>query len=79
MRLQQETQTDAIQAGVIGNHGQIARTAGMQCTDQILRDAADSESAAHQGHAVLDHAAQCRRGIGIHFFRTDLGGHRAHS
>ena len=64
--LQQQPETGAVDAGVVRHDGQIANARIVQRADQLLGNAAQAETAAHQRDAVLDDAAQGARRIRIH-------------
>ena len=52
-RFQQAAKTDAVDAGVVGNHGQVLHAGVADRVGQRLRDAAQTEAAGHDHHAVF--------------------------
>jgi hypothetical protein len=57
-RLQKEPQAEGIEARVIGDDRQVARTEFAHCRNQVLGDAASAETARHQHHTVAQNVAQ---------------------
>ena len=57
-RLEQHAEAELVDAGVVGNHGEAAHAGFAQREDQVLRDAAQAEAAAHDRHAVAHHAGE---------------------
>ena len=62
--LQQHAQAQAVDAGVVGDDGQILHARFAHGLDQRLRDAAEAEAAGHQRHAVLDTPASAAAALG---------------
>ena len=65
-RLEQLAEAEAIDAGVVGDHGQVLDAAVAQRRDQRLGNAAQAEAADGQQLAVAHDALQGRRRAGIH-------------
>ena len=64
-RLQQAAQPDAVDAGIVGDHGQVLDAGIADRVRQGLGDAAQAEAAGHDHHAVLEDAVECRFGVGV--------------
>ena len=59
-RRQQQAEAEAVDAGVVGDHGQALDAAVAQRGDQRLGDAAQAEAADREGLAVVDEVGQGR-------------------
>ena len=66
-RLEQAAEADAVDAGIVGDEGQVLRPRITNRLDQRLRNAAQAEAAGHDGHAILDQVGDRRRCIFIDF------------
>ena len=64
---EQDSKADPVDAGVVGDEGQILRARFAHRLDQRLGDAAKAKSARHQDHAVLDLAGERLVGVGVDF------------
>ena len=67
-RLQQDAKANAIDARIVGDDGEIFGAGVLDRHDQGLGNAAQAKAARHDGHAILDQACQCARGVGIYLF-----------
>ena len=70
-RLEQAGKTDAVNAGIVGNHRQVLDPAVADRIRQGLGDAAKAKAARHDHHAVLEDAVECRFGVGIDLFHVN--------
>ena len=66
--LEQDAEPDAVDAGVVGDDGEVLHARLAQRLDQRLGDAAEPEAAGHDRHAVLDGAGERLVGGGVDFF-----------
>ena len=64
-RLQQAAEPDAVDPGIVGDHGQVLHAGIADRVRQGLGDAAQAEAAGHDHHAVLENALECGFGVGI--------------
>jgi hypothetical protein len=72
-RLQQHTQPDAVDAGIVGNHRQVAHAGFPDRLDQRTGNTAQPEATGHDGHAVMQQPRQRRGRVRKHL----LYGHRS--
>ena len=63
--LQQQAEARAVDAGVVGDDGEVLHPGVADGEDQRLGDAAQAETAGADQHAVLEQAGQRRLGVGI--------------
>ena len=63
--LQQPAQPDAVDAGIVGDHGQVLDAGLADRVRQGFGDAAKTKTARHDHHAVLENAIECRFGVGV--------------
>ncbi len=63
--LEQPAQSDAVDPGIIGHHGEVLDAGVAQRVGQGLGDAAQAKAAGHDHHAVLENAVECRFGVRI--------------
>ena len=66
-----ETLSDAIDAGIVGDHRQVLHPGIPDRIGQSLGDAAQAKAARHDHHAVLENAVECRFGVGIDLVHGD--------
>ena len=66
--VEQDAEADAVDAGIVGDDGQVLHAGIADREDQRLGDAAQPEAAGHDHHAVLEQAGERRRRIGIDLF-----------
>ena len=71
--LEQHAEANPVDAGIVGNEGQILRAGFAHRLDQRLGDAAEAEAAGHDRHAVLDRAGERLVGVGVDFFHGMKG------
>ena len=76
-RLEQQAEAEAIDAGVVGDDGEIARARVAQREDEILRNAAQAEAAGHHRHAVARQPGECGLRVGEDLFARLVRLHRA--
>ena len=57
-RLEQLAEAELVDAGVVGDHGEAVHAGVAQREDQVLRDAAQAEAAAHHRHPVAHHVGE---------------------
>ena len=67
--LQQEAQAPAVDAGIVRDNGDALNAAVAQRDDQVLRNAAEAEAAAHHGHAIEGEAPERGLCVRINFVR----------
>ena len=65
-RDQQQAETGVVDAGVVGDDGEVLDPAVPDRLDQRRGDAAEAEAAGHDRHAVAQQALQSRLCVGIH-------------
>jgi hypothetical protein len=73
---QQPAQSDAVDAGIVGDHREVLDAGIADRIRQRLGDAAKTETTGHDHHAVLQNAFEGRFGVGIdlvHEKRPDGG------
>ena len=61
--VEQDAQALAVDAGIVGHHGQILDAGIADRKDQGFWDTAQAETAGHDGHAILEQPGQCGFGI----------------
>ena len=69
-RLEQQAEAGAVDAGIVGDDGEVLHAGVADRLDQRLRDAAQAEAAGHDQHAVLEHAGERRLCVGIDFLHA---------
>ena len=74
-RLEQQPEPEAVDAGIVGDHREIARARVAQRDDEVLRNAAQAEAAGHHRHAIAREPGERGRGVCVNL----LAGHRAAS
>ncbi len=50
---QQHAQAKAVDAAVVGNHGQVAGAFALDLGDEVFRNAAQAKTAGEYGHAIF--------------------------
>ena len=69
-RLEQEAEAGAVDAGIVGNDGQVLHATVADRLDELFRNTAEAEAAAADQHAVLEHAGERRLCVGIDFLHV---------
>ena len=64
---EQNAHAEAVHAGIVADDGEAFHAAVVQCGDEILRDAAESEPARGDRHVVVEQAGQRGLGVGVNF------------
>jgi hypothetical protein len=67
-RLQQQSHAEIVHAGIVADDGEVLGAAVDQGLDQVFRNAAESESAARNRHAIVQQSLKRCGGVGIDFF-----------
>ena len=65
MGVEQDAEADAVDAGIVGDHGEILDPGFADRQDQRLGNAAQPEAAGHDQHAVLQDVGERRPRIGV--------------
>ena len=68
MGVEQDAEADAVDAGIVRDHGEILHPGIADGEDQRLGNAAQPEAAGHDQHAVLEDVGERRARIGVDLF-----------
>jgi hypothetical protein len=69
-RFEQRAEANAIDAGIVGNDGQILGTRRFDRGDQCLGDAAEAEAARHYDHAIFQQSGHGRACVRIDLLQS---------
>ena len=71
-RLEQAAEPDAVDAGIVGDEGQVLRPRITNRLDQRLRNAAQPEAAGHDGHPIPNRSSQRQTRIAVYLVHQIL-------